>query len=147
MDMNLSKLRKTVEDRETWCAAVHGVTKIRSWLHDWTTPSLAAGVPNPPGHRLAFVSGLLGIRPDSRRWAVVSHKTDPWCLKGWGPLSYRIASKSLARHSRSHMIWSLRISSTLALPPHISCCPARLRFLPLHVLFLLPINWKKEYIT
>ena len=27
MDMNLRKLQEIVEDRETWCAAVHGVTK------------------------------------------------------------------------------------------------------------------------
>ena len=29
-DMNLSKLRETVKDREAWCAAVHGVTKSRT---------------------------------------------------------------------------------------------------------------------
>ena len=30
MDMNLSKLRESVKDREAWHAAVHGVTKSRS---------------------------------------------------------------------------------------------------------------------
>ena len=28
-DMNLGKLWEMVKDRETWCAAVHGVTKSR----------------------------------------------------------------------------------------------------------------------
>ena len=28
MDMNLSKLRKIVEDREAWCAVVHGFTEL-----------------------------------------------------------------------------------------------------------------------
>ena len=36
MDMSLSKLRELVKDRETWHAAVHGVTKNRTQLSDWT---------------------------------------------------------------------------------------------------------------
>jgi len=33
-DMNLSKLRKLVMDREVWCAAIHGVTKSWTRLSD-----------------------------------------------------------------------------------------------------------------
>ena len=37
MDMSLSKLQEIVKDRETWCAAVHGVTKGQTRLSDWRT--------------------------------------------------------------------------------------------------------------
>ena len=40
LDMNLSKPREIVKEREAWCAAVHAVAKSWSQLSDWTTKSL-----------------------------------------------------------------------------------------------------------
>ena len=36
MNKSLSKFREFVRDREAWCAAIHGVSKSRTWLSNWT---------------------------------------------------------------------------------------------------------------
>ena len=36
MDMSLSELQELVTDREAWRAMVHGVTRGRTWLSNWT---------------------------------------------------------------------------------------------------------------
>ena len=37
MNMNLSKFSEIVEDREAWCAVVHGVANSQIQLRDSTT--------------------------------------------------------------------------------------------------------------
>ena len=37
VDMSLSKLQQVVKDRKGWPAAVHGVSKSRTWLNNWAT--------------------------------------------------------------------------------------------------------------
>ena len=39
MDINLSKLWKTVKEKGAWCDAVHRVAKSQTWLSNWTTGS------------------------------------------------------------------------------------------------------------
>ena len=41
MDVSLNELRELVMDREDWHAAIHGVTKSRTRLSDWTELNLA----------------------------------------------------------------------------------------------------------
>ena len=45
MDTSLGKLRELVMGREVWHAAVHGLTKSRTRLSDWTELNWTEGHP------------------------------------------------------------------------------------------------------
>ena len=55
MDVSLSELREMVMDRETWCAAIHGVPKSQTWLSDWTETMLSASFAS---FRLILIAAL-----------------------------------------------------------------------------------------
>ena len=56
MDMNLSKLQELVMDREALHAIVHGVTKSRTWLSDWTDQKLNNRHKLPSGNNNSYVT-------------------------------------------------------------------------------------------
>ena len=58
VDMNLSKLQDTVEDREAWCAAVHGVTKSRTRLSDYKQQQPAVKTPPCNAEDFGSIPGL-----------------------------------------------------------------------------------------
>ena len=65
MDMNLSKLWDIVKDRETWCAAAHGVTNSWIWLSDWATTTRS--VESGEDYKWRFLK--LSKRPEAKYWS------------------------------------------------------------------------------
>ena len=69
MGMSLSKLQEMMKDRKAWRTTVHGVTKSRIWLSNWTTP-----VPGAQWLRIClpvqetWVNPWVGKIPWRRKW-------------------------------------------------------------------------------
>ena len=62
MDMNLRKLWEIVKDRGDWCAAVHRITKSRTWFSDWKITTNVSRTKGSPGRHCWFPVGMLTLQ-------------------------------------------------------------------------------------
>ena len=87
MDMNLSKLWETVEDRGAWRAAVHGLPKSWTWLRDWTAVGLSVlleAISSQRAPSLCLIRDIYMARQQLQcDKCSTSVKSDSkWCLQG-----------------------------------------------------------------
>ena len=74
MDMSLNKLQETVEDREAWCATVHGVTQ--SWTR-LKRLSMHASIGKGNGNPIQY-SCLENPRDRGAWWATIYGVIQSW---------------------------------------------------------------------
>ena len=96
MDVNLSEVREMVMDREAWCAVIHGVTKSRTRLSDFTfmicrVPLVAQMVENPPAVWETWAQSLGWEDPLEEGMAshsnILAWGESPWTEEPDGPES------------------------------------------------------------
>ena len=77
IDMNLSELWELVMDREAWSAAIHGVTKSRTQLSDWTEPQCMDVSMSSQSHQHLFLPIFF---MGKRVWSVIAHSGFDLCF-------------------------------------------------------------------
>ena len=86
------QLREAVEDRRAWRALVHGVTKSRAQLNNWTTTKAFNGVKWPTlkllikvwGFGKIFIGVIDQLYSDNTSEVIVNDGLAEWIFLGWG---------------------------------------------------------------
>ena len=109
LDMNLSRLRGLVMDREAWRAVVRGVTKSQTWLSDWTELNFLMGFFDGSihlqcrRHRRRGSDPQVGKIPWRRKW-----QPTPVFLPGKSHRERSLAGYSSWGHKESDVTWHAR---------------------------------------
>ena len=114
MDMNLSKLLEIMKDQKAWCAAVHGVTKNRTGLSDWTTEEKGQQIHKKLINVWLFFWATIALLEEDVEYSQLEAQN--W----WGPLAEEVGWESILMlstscHSLTNMLAFDYVYATLPL--------------------------------